>query len=268
MLPARRIQSYRDAIMAPAVGLYAGILDGLRAVGNLLIPQLCVFCGTELAAAPTFEPALCSECRRQLAPPNAPTCRRCGSPLPQYWGEIDRCPRCFDRKYRFDRTLTLGTYEGMLREAVLRMKHAEHEPLVHAMAGLLAARISAVGLAANTDLVVSTPMHWWRRLRRGVHPARILASGVARRLKLSFAPRLLRTGRSTKKQGTLTPMQRFRNVRDAFDVAAGYDLAGKQILLIDDVMTTGATVNELARVLKKRGVGCIIVAVVARGIGR
>ena len=119
----------------------------------------------------------------------------------------------------------------------------------------------------NCDLIVPMPMHWRRRLTRGLNPPELIAERVASSLRLPVARRLLRLRRKPRKQGTLTTLQRFRNVRDVFRVSTTYALNGVRLLLLDDVMTTGATANEAARTLLRHGAERVDVAVIARGIG-
>ena len=111
-------------------------------------------------------------------------------------------------------------------------------------------------------------MHWWRRLRRGVQPARLLATAVGAGLAIPVLAQLLHCRRKISKQGTLRPSDRFQNVRDAFRVSAAYDITDQNILLVDDVMTTGATASEAARVLPSCRGPFRSVAVVARGLGQ
>ena len=97
--------------------------------------------------------------------------------------------------------------------------------------------------------------------------AEILLESVAARLGSRSCPKLLRCRRKTNKQGTLLPNERRANVRGAYDVSAGYVITGAKVLLVDDVMTTGATANEIAKILRRAGASGVDVAVVARGIG-
>lgn len=245
-----------------------GILDSLRIAGNLLMPPECVFCGCELPRVTDGGLPLCLFCTAELTRRLRPVCQRCGSPVPPFWVKTEYCPRCSGRKYHFTSTVTIGVYEERLRDAILRMKRADNEPLVRVMARVLANQVASRSKEIGVvDYVVPTPMHWLRRLRRGIHPARILATAVAQRLSVRLAPRLVCCRRRTEKQGTLTPTQRFQNVRNAYQVVSGYHLAGKHVVLVDDVMTTGATLDELARTLQRAGAGRITAAVVARGIG-
>jgi len=136
-----------------------------------------------------------------------------------------------------------------------------------ALGRLLADQIQQRPDRAEFDVVLPVPMHWLRRLARGVNGPHLLAEVLAARLHLPLESRLLRCQRATRKQGTLMPTERRRNVRRAYRATPGRKLAGARVLLVDDVMTTGATANEIARVLRRAGAASVSLAVLARGVG-
>jgi ComF family protein len=122
--------------------------------------------------------------------------------------------------------------------------------------------------AAAPDLLVAVPMHRWRRIRRGVNPAQAIAERLARLLEKPFVPGALVQCRRTKPQHWLTAAQRRRNVKNAFRVSRNnWRIRGKRVLLVDDVMTTGTTCDEIAGVLLEAGAVEVRVAVLARGTG-
>jgi ComF family protein len=139
--------------------------------------------------------------------------------------------------------------------------------LTLALGRLLADRLDARPDWVEPDLIVPVPMHWTRRLLRGVNGPDLLAEAVAHAMRLPIDSRLLVCRRMTRKQGTLLPTARRRNVRGAYAVARRGRLAVQHVLVVDDVLTTGATLDELARVLQRAGVKSVSVAVLARGIG-
>jgi predicted amidophosphoribosyltransferase len=146
------------------------------------------------------------------------------------------------------------------------MKQSSGELLTLAMGRLLAARL-ATRLPETPDYLASVPPHWSRRLSRAISCPEILREMLCRQLGLRSAAGLLKCRRKTKKQGTLLPAERRRNVRGAYAVSAGYAIKGASILVVDDVMTTGATANEIAKVLRRAGAKRVTIAAVARGIG-
>ena len=233
---------------------------------DLLLPPACNACGAELP--PLAEPPLfCESCREAFLMLPGPVCPRCAAPLGP--GQMaDDCLRCRDRRYHFQAALTLGIYQGALREAVIRMKQRVHEALTLSMGCLLADRVRAVLADAPPALLVPVPSYWLKRLWRGVNGPDLLVEAMGKRLGLPWADDVLVCRRRTQKQGTLMPSERPANVRDAFAFNADYDILKRHVLLVDDIMTTGSTASEAARVLRRAGAARVTVAVVARGAGR
>ena len=163
--------------------------------------------------------------------------------------------------------MAIGVYGGAVRDLVLRMKQSRHESLSLAAGTLLSQRVEQVLLHSLPDVVAPVPMHWMRRLTRGVNAAELVAESVAKRLHRPLYVDLLRCRRKTRKQGTLLPHERRKNVRGAYAVFRHAPLRGAHVLLVDDVMTTGATANELAKIMMRSGAREISMAVIARGIG-
>ena len=227
---------------------------------DLLFPPRCPACGEGLALQ---EPggALCAGCERDVPSFDGPTCARCSLPL----GEgVDsaHCPDCTRNKFVFTRTFALGPHLGVLKAMVHRAKYR------HAMrpAIVLGERMAASysELRGSGALVAPVPMHWWPKLRRTYNQAEVMAEVLARRCGLTYLPQVLRCVRTTQSQVGLTPQERRDNVRAAFTVHPRARLKGRRVLIVDDVLTSGATVNEAARVLRKAGAKEIWIAVATR----
>ena len=150
---------------------------------------------------------------------------------------------------------------------MLKCKHARYEPLAAGLGRQLAQRVREHPFDQPPELVAAVPMFWLQRLWRGANAAESLAVAVAAELCLPVATDLLVCRRFLRKQSTLKPDERRRNVRRAFRSSWRYNIRGARLLLIDDVMTTGATAQETARVLKAAGVAAVYVAAIARGMG-
>lgn len=146
------------------------------------------------------------------------------------------------------------------------MKNQRDEPLAIQLGTLLGFELLANGWT-EFDQIVPVPSHWIRKFKRGFQAADVIADTLSQRLGVPKSVRTVRTTRTTKKQGTLSTTARIANVRDAFELYPKADVRGQRILLVDDVLTSGATTSELARVLKRRGAAEVSVAVVARGAG-
>ncbi|MFW6168928.1 MAG: phosphoribosyltransferase family protein [Planctomycetota bacterium] len=257
---------FRWCVGASIVGHGGGrVIRGVRAANDLLFPPCCAFCRGDIVPR-RGEPLLCQGCTDRFRQQRS-ACPRCASPLPTYWNVSQFCPHCQRRNYGFERAEALGDYGAELQQAVLWMKRLAFEPLTWAVGGLLGRHVAVQLASWAPEWIVPIPMHFWRRAARGVQPSRVLAGQVAEVLGLPLREQLLRCRRKSHKQGTLTVAERFKNVRGAFSVSTGYDITNKRILLIDDIMTTGATASEAARILRKAGSGPVAVAVVARGVG-
>ena len=234
----------------------------LARVRDLLYPPCCLVCRADLADAVAW-PHLCGECAEQLRETAVATCLRCGAST----GPYGKCMWCRRRRYGFDSVLRLGTYEGQRRSVCLRMKGAKGDGLASAMAELLWRAQGERLREIAADVVVPVPLHWRRGLARRHQPADTLARWLALRLHVPLGRPILKRRRATLSQRTLPPTRRWENVRGAFQTAAGVALCDAKVLLVDDVLTTGATCSEAARALKRAGASAVHVAVVCRGEG-
>ena len=232
---------------------------------DLAFPPSCLGCEIQLPSLSGVERIpLCSECLAEISPYEPPFCPRCGCGLPEHQLV---CASCFGAKYRFDGAVALGSYEGLLRQVVLRMKDRAGEAAALNMARIMwqycRDRLETLGL----DVVVPVPMFWWKQLSRGVNSPQLLAEVLGSELGVPTACGLLRRRRNTLPQSGLLPTQRLRNLQGALAITAGYALQAAHVLLVDDVMTTGATCNEASKVLKAAGAEQVTVAVLARSPG-
>ncbi len=206
----------------------------------------------------------CDECDKQLAVSRRPTCPRCAHVCSTADVAGGDCANCRGSKLLFEGARTIGPYQEALRQAVLKAKHDSFEALAAALGQRLAEAIELSPFEEPPEVVVTVPMHWLKRAWRGTNPAGTVAAAVAQRLELPLASGALRCVRLLKRQATLTPPERRRNVRGAFRFARRSMIVGKRILLVDDVMTTGATAHEGSRALLEAGATTVYVATVAR----
>lgn len=144
------------------------------------------------------------------------------------------------------------------------MKQAREEPLAAALADFTWSRLGDSLRAWQADLVAAVPMHWLRRWWRGTNSASTLAEIFARRSGVRLATKHIVRRRFTRQQSGLSPAERLANVRGAFRLRRHARFAGKSVLLVDDIMTTAATTNEIARLLVKAGAKTVGVVVIAR----
>jgi len=236
-------------------------------VVNLAVPGGCAFCEADIEPE-EGKPLFCETCVGLLGPEPWVACRCCGRPCDErrMGSPDDGCPQCRTQVYHFDGVTALGPYRDALRHAVLRMKRRTGDHLARAVGDLVFRRRADQLAALKPDVVVPVPMHWWRHMKRGTNSPEIVAARISRHLGVSFERAMLVRHHRTAPQAELSPTKRFENVRGAFRLRGGYAIKEARVLLVDDIMTTGATCSEASKVLKKAGAAAVFAAVVARTV--
>jgi ComF family protein len=234
-------------------GPLTALLDALLAV---VLAPACAACDRPLEH-PTGGP-VCDGCWRSILPLTPPLCDQCGDPLPSWRNTHARCARCRRGRPSVDRARAVGAYDGALRAIIHALKYDGRRSLADGLAALM--RTRAADLLEGALYVVPVPLHPSRRRQRGFNQA----ADLARRLGLPVRHALRRV-RPTATQTGLPAARRHRNVRDAFAATrAARGLDGAVVVLVDDVCTTGATLEACARVLKDAGVGEVRAVTAAR----
>lgn len=206
---------------------------------------------------------VCRTCLAKPGPLEADYfCASCRTPFlnPFALDEDGRCSLCRAGANGFDAAYTYGSFEGELRELIHLLKYARVRTLAKPLAKLLAA---ALPLNRSFDVVVPMPMHWRKRWVRGFNQAEVLAKEIARKRGLPLR-NAARKRKATAAQAGLTNAARQSNVAGAFEIRHPDALAGKRVLLVDDVMTTGATASACAKALKHAGAREVTLLAVAR----
>jgi ComF family protein len=273
---ARVPDVYREAL-DPSLGAPPTRLAGrlrrlavgcLGAAADLVYPPHCMGCGAALSGRRTV---LCGDCAPKVAWIGPDCCRRCGDQVGRGLGPVELCPACLAQPpAHIAGACAVASYAEPLRGVILALKFGRNLQAVPLLARLLALRIRATGLSAGGKgpmALAPVPLHGQDSARRGFNQAEELALGIGRQLHLPVETKLLRKVRLTPPQATLTREARAENLRGAFaaNAARCRRYASGCILLVDDVMTTGATVSECARTLRQAGVGEVRAAVLARG---
>ena len=230
-------------------------------VRQLVLPAHCAACGT--AAPAERRIPLCESCSQALAALiERPYCPLCGRNAGPYTSGREGCYFCREYPVRFDAAVRVGPYVDPLRRLILRCKRERRMEIADLLGRLISERLALAPWADLVEVIVPVPLHWSRRLGRGFNQAEVLArmlGGDGRPVRR----RLVRT-RPTPHQAGSDAAERRRNVRGAFvPRRSAADLKGKRVLLVDDVMTSGTTVDECTQSLRQAGARDVYVAVVA-----
>jgi ComF family protein len=216
---------------------------------------------------------ICDACWAEFPAHDGPSCARCGDSLDAPADATAGLRRlCRLAPPPFVRALAYGPYQDKMKEAIHALKYDRLYPASRRLGGMLAQVIAQMAAEAPGELlVVPVPLHRSRHAQRGFNQARLLAAGaltVLRRThpewRLTLAPGMLVRHRATESQAGLTPRQRRHNLRGAFRVADPRAVAGKDVLVIDDILTTGATARAAAQALLRAGAASVRVATLAR----
>ena len=234
----------------------------VTAVLDLVFPRHCVGC-----SATVDRPVghLCWECFRSIEPGSGTCCEQCGLRVEGEIRHAFTCSVCENDPPAFDRARSAGKFGGVLREMLHQFKYGRATWLCSDLADMLHGCVLAHYPVGELDAVVAVPLHAGKRRDRGYNQAALLAAELARRLDRPYPADVLVRTRATPTQTRLHAAERRKNVRAAFAVRGPEWVRGRTILLVDDVMTTGATLSEVAATLRRAGAWRVWAATVARG---
>lgn len=239
-----------------------------REVLAFLLPLRCPGCATFIA--PHSAQRLCPGCRDTLAPLDGPMCQRCGIPIAAGAGLLSVCIRCSKNPPEFGQARALFLYRtstdtrpDVLGSIIRRHKYGPNQALAAVLAELLDEQLP---LEPEYDLIVPVPLHRRRLFWRGFNQSALLAAVLTRKLRCPLEVSALIRVRATPSQTAQDVDSRRRNVHNAFAVRYPERVANQRILLVDDVLTTGATANECARVLRQSGAAAVDVMAIARAL--
>ncbi|MBE7491546.1 MAG: ComF family protein [Planctomycetes bacterium] len=238
----------------------------MRALLDIFLPRHCPVSGRPLL---TDEPGpVAPEVLRALEVCGSDYCARCGAPQGAGVGRVGSCDSCRDATDGFgaDGITAVGRYTEPMRGLCKAMKFGNARDIALPLAAFLAQMLLDRGVAAGVDVVVPLPLHVLRHFERGCNQAELIARPLARALNKPLLSRALRRARGTDRQARLSPLQRRRNVENAFVARPRLAprLAGRHVLLVDDVLTTGATFAAAATALRQAGAASVHGAVAAR----
>jgi ComF family protein len=248
-------------------GMRSMLTELSDAIVSVFFPAGCRICNELLTSASRVP--LCEGCLSSFERLPSIVCEICGRPLSglsRKEGEPLLCPACKEKTYAFERARSFAAYEGALVRAILLLKFEQIEPLGTWFAERLAWLINAESAALAADIVVPVPLHRQRERERGYNQAALLSEPLAKRLRLPHKAALLVRTRARPDKHLLSLEERWESVRGAFATRPGSQVDNLRVLLVDDVLTTGATLDACARALRDAGAKSVVALTVARAI--
>ena len=268
-------------------GVRAWLTTAGRGLLEMIYPGRCCLCEARLSPDPpvfsgnlrgvtdftaAMAPHLCPACADAFTPVDSPLCRRCGEMFAGRRGEDHLCGECYRRNRHFDSARAAGIYDQSLMTVVQQFKYGRRTELARPLGKVLLAGLRRWYDPADVDWIVPVPLHVRKQRQRGFNQVYLLLRQwprLAREPGLEIPDgrvnrHLLVRRRPTHSQTRLSRKQRRHNVRGAFAARSKADIRGRSILLVDDVYTTGATVEECARVLRAAGAAAVHVLTLAR----
>jgi ComF family protein len=234
--------------------------EPLEAAVSLLYPAVCTICGENVRAGEY----LCNRCEAKAVRIVAPFCQKCSEPFEGSISNAFTCANCAHRTIYFDAAVSAYRGRGIVREIIHEFKYGRQIHLGHLVARWLRAALDDERLRdSRFDVIVPVPLHATRQRERGFNQATLLAKLLSAQTSIPAKPALERI-RYTTTQTALDRSERMENLHNAFRLRKNADVRGLRVLLIDDVLTTGSTLSECARVLKRAGAISVHAATAAR----
>lgn len=233
-----------------------------NALTDIVYPKTCLICKRQLKELACVDNLVCMQCWAKIKRNPPPFCHCCGRHLEKPLKNI--CPACVRKQLHFDRAFSPCVYEGVLKELIHAFKYQGKDYLGTTLTRLMTEFIEEYSLPMDLlDLVIPIPLHKTRLREREFNQAQILSNHIARKFNKKVSHNNLRRLRLTKTQTELEIGERLLNVKGSFTATKKEDIKGKNILLVDDVLTTGATCSEAAYALKEAGANIVFVLTLA-----
>lgn len=242
------------------VSMFRRLIQGLT---EIVYPKTCLSCKKKLSieAKDIF---VCPQCWVKIKKNLPPFCISCGRQLQKRWLSKNICPACQKKNLHFDRAFSPCAYDGVIKELIHKFKYGGKDRLGRHLSRLMTEFIKEYDLPMDfIDCIIPIPLHKTRLREREFNQAQILSRSVAEEFKKDVLVDAVERYRHTKTQTDLEIHERADNVKDSFRVTDSGAVKGKNVLLIDDVLTTGATSSEVASALKKAGANIVFVLTLA-----
>ncbi len=235
----------------------------IRGITDIVYPKVCLSCKRKLGE-PATDDYICGSCRLRIKRNLPPFCHSCGRHLEKNNRHKNICPACLKNKFHFDRAYSPCLYEGVIKELIHEFKYKGKDHLSKPLGKIMIEFIKEYDLPIDyLDLIIPVPLHKTKLREREFNQAEILSKHIASEFNKELALNALIRMRLTKTQTELPLSLRFANACGSFSVAKENNLKGKNVLIVDDVLTTGATSSEAALAVKQAGANIVFVLTLA-----
>jgi len=234
----------------------------LKSIIDFIFPPICPICGSSFSSEE--EIGICTHCLSHIKYIGSPLCSKCGRPFYSELTSDHLCGECLTKKRYFNRARAVGYYEGVLRKTIHLLKYKLRNNLAFPLGNLMVNRMKSFLNGATYQLIIPVPLHPRRLRERGFNQALSLARFISKEYNITLDFYSLARRRQTRPQVGLSEQERRDNVRGAFLLLKKDKVIDKDILLVDDVYTSGNTVEECSKVLMKAGAASVDVLTLAR----
>jgi len=231
---------------------------------DLVYPKVCILCRKSLKNTASINDIVCLDCWTKAKKNTPPFCTSCGRHLEKKNFAKNICPGCARKKLHFDRAFSPYLYDGVIKEMIHQFKYQGKEHLSKTLAQPMCNFIKEYSLPLEyLDCIIPVPLDNTKLREREFNQAQVLSKHIGEEFNIEVLPDCLRRTRSTRSQTELDIKDRLKNVEGCFSLKEGYSLKGKNILLVDDVLTTGSTASEATRAIKESACGFVFVLTLA-----
>lgn len=241
------------------MGLRAGFLSILETARDLILPPHCAGCAKGISGG-----WWCEDCRKDLEPISPPRCESCSQPFSGIVEPSFFCPNCHGRVFHFEYAIAVMPSRGAVRELILGLKYRNMTWAAGPLADFGILGFQDPRMPKEPDFLVPVPLHPLRKRERGYNQAEVLARAIGQKTGIPVLD-ILRRVRNTTTQTHFDRKERMKNLSKAFEIKSPRPIKDAQILLVDDVLTTGSTLDECAKVLLAAGSGRVYALAIGRG---